>query len=85
MLQVAGVLFESDFGDTLAILTRLDRAVLTHPPRNVQRFRGGLVFKAHTYVSLNSMLERNTEENRRPTLRNTESKTTLDLERFNCI
>ena len=34
--------------------------------RNVQRFRGGLVFKAHRlWVSLNSRLERNTEEEKR--------------------
>ena len=34
--------------------------------RNVQRFRGGLVFKAHRLcVSLNSRLERNEEEKRR--------------------
>ena len=30
--------------------------------RNVQRFRGGLVFKAHRLVSLNSRLESNKEE-----------------------
>ena len=31
--------------------------------RNVQRFRGGLVFKAHRlYVSFNSSLESNKEE-----------------------
>ena len=34
--------------------------------RNVQRFRGGLVFKAHRLcVSLNSRLESNKEEERR--------------------
>jgi len=33
------------------------------PHRNVQRFRGGLVFKAHRLcVSLNSRLESNKEE-----------------------
>ena len=30
--------------------------------RNVQRFRGGLVFKAHRLLSLNSRLESNNEE-----------------------
>ena len=37
-----------------------------HPPRNGQRFRGGLVFKAHRLcVSLNSRLESNNEEKKR--------------------
>ena len=42
-------------GDNLAELDRVHR--------NVKRFRGGLVFKAHRLcVSLNSRLESNTEE-----------------------
>ena len=48
-------------------LTNLMRKQLT---ANVQRFRGGLVFKAHRLcVSLNSRLERNKEEERAGTLR----------------
>jgi len=40
---------------------RAKRELLLH--RNVQRFRGGLVFKAHRLcVSLNSRLESNKEE-----------------------
>jgi hypothetical protein len=31
------------------------------PDRNVQRFRGGIMLKAQTFISLNSRLESNTE------------------------
>jgi len=36
-----------------------------HFDRNVQRFRGGLVFKAHKLVSLNSRIESNTDEEKK--------------------
>ena len=51
--------------------------------RNVQRFRGGLVCKAHRlYISLNSRLESNKEAEKRS--RTTAAPSPLSMIRFEC-
>jgi len=71
---VFGAIFEGIYRQTLANLWKLTceirgRTSINVPGRRrstVQRFRGGLVFKAHRLcVSLNSRLESNKEEKRK--------------------